>query len=172
MRNGTHYLLGLCEGNNCEGGNDGKDPGKGTILVLEYDTSAGLDGNWQVIDQILLPEDLPYQDYSGIDVYDNEFIVVVSQSESSLWVGRLDDDNWTIRGGDNGGFLFYFPIDSGGDKLFCEVEGVSWRSDNSVVITTDKTDDDDASSCDDHSQSLAVFTLPGFDSLSSLFKWE
>ena len=103
MRNGTRYLLGLCEGNNCEGGDDGKDPGKGTILVLEFDTSTGLQGNWQVVDQILLPEDLPYQDYSGIDVYDNEFIVVVSQSESSMWIGRLDDDNWTIRGGDNAG---------------------------------------------------------------------
>jgi len=103
LRNGTLYLLGLCEGNNCEGGDNGKNPGNGIILVMVYDPHSGVEGNWQVVDQIQLPSALPYGDYSGIDVFDNQYIVVVSQSASSMWIGRLDDETWTIRGGDNAG---------------------------------------------------------------------
>ena len=103
-RNGTHYLLALCEGNHCKGGDKGKEFGGGTILVSRFDSTLGdREGTW-VVDAILnLPSNLPFEDYAGVDVFENRFIVVISQSSRMLWAGQISPDTWTIEGGKNGG---------------------------------------------------------------------
>ena len=96
----------MCEGNHCKGGDTGKSPGKGTILVLRFDPTFGSrEGRWIVDDKIMLPSELPFEDYSGIDVYENRWITVVSQTSRLFWAGQLNQDSWSVEGGSDAGRL-------------------------------------------------------------------
>lgn len=158
-RNGTQYLLALCEGNGCKGGDEGKTHGKGTILVTRFHPDfflpGGKKGIWLVEDSIQLPSDLPFEDYSGLDVF-HESIAVVSQSSQYLWTGKLSLDSWTIEGGANGGNLYAFPEDSDGEK-FCGVEGVSWIDTETLLVVSDKSKDE---GCEVHSEATSIFKIP------------
>src|SRR5215467_11701189 len=91
-REGQTYLLGLCEGNRCKGGAEGRVPGGGRVQVFRR----GQD-QWDRVAQIPLPETVLFQDYSGIAVADGR-IAVVSQESSALWVGNLAPDGWEVTG--------------------------------------------------------------------------
>jgi hypothetical protein len=62
-REGQTYLLGLCEGNRCKGGAEGRIPGGGRIQVFRSGRR-----NWDRVGKIRLPETLLFEDYSGIAV--------------------------------------------------------------------------------------------------------
>src|SRR5579872_4890931 len=72
-RDGQTYLLGLCEGNRCKGGAEGRIPGGGRIQVFRRGPR-----DWDRVDKIRLPETVLFEDYSGITVTDDR-IAVVSQ---------------------------------------------------------------------------------------------
>jgi len=151
-RDNQLYVLVICEGNSCKGDSEGTKPGNGTILVLREPALAF--GKWQVVDSIQLPEiTAGFEDYAGLDVYDNKWIAVVSQTDSKLWVGELDPDSWAVLGD---GLTFDFPKTSNGKTQFCNVEGVSWMSKNQIVVTTDQNSD---SPCDTYAESLCIFTV-------------
>ena len=62
-RDGRTYLLGLCEGNRCKGGAEGRVPGGGRIHVFRRGRR-----NWDRVGKIRLPETVLFEDYSGIAV--------------------------------------------------------------------------------------------------------
>ena len=89
-RQGQTYLLGLCEGNRCQGGAAGRVPGGGRIHVFQRGRH-----HWDRVAKIRLPETVLFVDYSGIAV-NGDRIAVVSQVSSALWVGNLAPSGWQV----------------------------------------------------------------------------
>ena len=118
-RDGQAYLLGLCEGNRCKGGAEGRVPGGGRVQVFRRGQ-----GQWDRVAQIPLPETVLFQDYSGIAVADGR-IAVVSQESSALWVGDLAPDGWELTGA---GLSYALPRSADGSIVYGTAEGVSWMA--------------------------------------------
>src|SRR5215813_8725876 len=79
-RQGQTYLLGLCEGNRCQGGAEGRIPGGGRVHVFQRGR-----GHWGRVGTIRLPETVLFEDYSGIAITGDK-IAVISQASSALWL--------------------------------------------------------------------------------------
>jgi hypothetical protein len=147
---GRTHLLGLCEGNRCRAGEEGREPGGGRIHVF---TEGG--DQWDRIATIRLPRSLRFHDYAGIAVA-GERIAVVSQESSALWVGRLDPGSWTV----DEGTVHEFPRDRDGRRLYREVEGVSWLGRDRVVVVSDRAKGHARPEIREHDEAIAVFDVP------------
>jgi hypothetical protein len=132
QRDGVTYLLGLCEGNLCLSGKQGRTPGGGRIQVFRRGEQ-----HWQQVATLRLPTSLLFVDYSSLSVRGDE-ITVVSQRSSALWVGRLEPDRWEIA---DDGVTYTFPRGEAGKIVYRTVEGVSWLGPRRVVTVSDKDDD-------------------------------
>jgi hypothetical protein len=153
-REATTYLLGLCEGNRCRDGEEGRRPGGGRIQVFERG-----ERQWDHAATIRLPAALPFEDYSSLAVAGDR-LAVVSQESSALWAGRLHRTSWEVAGT---GAVWEFPPDREGRTVYCNVEGVSWISADRVVVVSDraKRDGRQDERCRAKDQSIHVFTIPG-----------
>lgn len=151
VRRGEHlYLLGLCEGNRCRSGQEGRTPGGGRIQVFTEGPQA-----WERIDTIKLPRGVRFRDYAGIALA-RDHIAVVSQESSALWVGRLAREGWSVV---DDGTVYDFPRDGEGRPLYDEIEGVSWLARDRVVVVSDRAKS--GGPCRRaHDESIAVFTIP------------
>ncbi len=150
-RCGVSYLLGLCEGNRCEGGAKGRIPGGGRIHVFTRGKH-----QWERADKIRLPETLCFEDYSGITVTGDR-IAVVSQVSSALWIGSLTSSSWEVTGE---GSCYAFPRDADGEIIYGTVEGVSWIAPDQVVVVSDKAKPDQDRRCRSKDQSIHIFRIP------------
>ena len=151
-RDGKLYLLGLCEGNRCRRGAAGWRPGGGRIQV--FATRAN---EWEHVDTIRLPASLWFEDFSSLAI-DGERLCVVSQESSALWLGRLAPSAWEVVGD---GTPFAFPTDADGRTVYCNVEGVSWLSEDQVVIVSDRAKPgQQRARCRAKDQSVHVFAIP------------
>jgi hypothetical protein len=148
------YLLGLCEGNRCKDGEEGRRPGGGRIQVFERGG-----GDWERAATIRLPASLPFTDFSSLAMAGDR-LAVVSQETSALWAGRLRPSSWEV---DGDGAVFAFPTDAEGRTLYCNVEGVSWMAADRVVVVSDraKRGGRQDERCRAKDQSIHVFTIPG-----------
>jgi len=153
QRAGRSYLLGLCEGNRCKDGREGRQPGGGRIQVFERGSR-----QWDRVGTIRLPASLWFEDYSSLSVAGDR-MVVVSQASSALWVGRLRPSSWELA--DDGG-VWVFPPDREGRTVYCNVEGVSWVGPDRVVVVSDRAKrEGQDQQCRAKDQSIHVFTIPG-----------
>ena len=125
---GQHFLLALCEGNNCRGGRKSKKGGRGRIHVLQQRR-----GMWKPVARIKLPRHVKFKDYAGMAVRGDR-IAVVSQESSRLWLGRFRSGEWKINGA---GRIYDFPRTKKGKRLYYTVEGVSWLSRTTLVAVSD-----------------------------------
>jgi hypothetical protein len=150
-RNGRSYLLGLCEGNKCEGGAKGRIPGGGRIQVFHRGPR-----HWEHVARIRLPETLLFEDYSGISV-DGDRIVVVSQVSSALWTGRLTPTSWDIA---DEGTTHAFPRNALDEIIYGTVEGVSWIAPDQVVVVSDKAKPEQDNRVRAKDQSIHIFRIP------------
>jgi hypothetical protein len=153
-RQGRAYLLGLCEGNWCRDGREGRRPGGGRIQVFDR----GRD-QWDHAGTIRLPAALPFEDFSSLAVTGDR-LAVLSQASSALWVGRLQPSSWAVA---DDGAVWGFPPDEDGRTVYCNVEGVSWLSAGRVVVVSDraKRDGGQHERCRAKDQSIHVFSIPG-----------
>jgi hypothetical protein len=152
-RAGRTHLLGLCEGNQCRAGAEGRRPGGGRIQVF-----ARTPRRWDRVGTIRLPESLWFEDYSSLAVAGDR-VAVVSQASSALWVGRLSPTRWELAGE---GTTYGFPLDAKGRTVYCTVEGVSWVADDRVVVVSDKAKAGaQHQRCRARDQSIHLFALPG-----------
>ena len=92
---GGGRALFLCEGNGCVGGREGRDPGRGVLLLARLDFSpdaAGEPGGcvWRVDKVVPLPPSAAFEDYSGLTLRDG-VLAVLSQVDGAVWVGRWDE---------------------------------------------------------------------------------
>ncbi|MEV0319242.1 hypothetical protein ACIBKX_14410 [Streptomyces sp. NPDC050658] len=152
-RQGTAYLLGLCEGNRCAGGKEGRRPGGGRIQVFKRGRR-----QWDHAATIRLPASLPFEDYASVSVREDGRIAVLSQASSALWVGRLSTKKWEV----DEGTVYHLPRDAKGRLAYGNPEGVSWVSADHVVVVSDrakKGPDNKLHRVKD--QSIHLFLIPG-----------
>ena len=116
-RNNIDYILALCEGNECRGGDKGRKPGGGRVQLFEKRKK-----HWSHSRTIALPDTLPFVDYSGMSI-DDGCVAIVSQVNSMLWVGRFDEAGWTWH---DEGRLYAFPRSDDGAIRYGNIEGVAW----------------------------------------------
>jgi hypothetical protein len=150
-RDGRTHLLGLCEGNRCRGGEDGRRPGGGRVHVFVEGS-----GRWQREHTIRLPESLRFTDYSSMSVAGDR-VAVVSQESSGLWVGRFARSSWDLV---DEGTTYSFPRDRQGRTLYGTVEGVSWLAGDEVVVVSDRAKPTQPSRFGAKDESVHVFALP------------
>jgi hypothetical protein len=150
-REGQTYLLGLCEGNRCKGGAEGRIPGGGRIQVFRSGRR-----DWDRVGKIRLPETVLFEDYSGIAVTGDR-IAVISQVSSALWLGRLPPDGWQVTGA---GTTYALPRDADGNIVYGTAEGVSWIAPDQVVMVSDKAKPEQDRRLRAKDQSIHVFRIP------------
>lgn len=151
-RGGELFLLGLCEGNRCRRGADGRRPGGGRIQVFARGAS-----DWAHLGVIRLPASLWFEDFSSLAI-DGDRLCVVSQESSALWLGTLEPSTWEIVGD---GMAFAFPTDADGRTVYCNLEGVAWLGRDQVVLVSDRAKPGaQPSRCRDKDQSVHVFAIP------------
>jgi hypothetical protein len=151
-RDGQTYLLGLCEGNRCKGGAEGRVPGGGRIHVFRRGAR-----HWDRVGRIRLPETLLFEDYSGLAV-SGDRMAVISQVSSALWLGALAPDDWAVTGA---GTTYALPRDPDGAIVYGTAEGVSWIAPDQLVMCSDKAKADQDPRCRAKDQSIHVFRIPG-----------
>jgi hypothetical protein len=150
-RQGQTYLLGLCEGNRCEGGAAGRVPGGGRVHVFRRGHL-----HWERAGKIRLPETVLFEDYSGIAVTGNR-IAVISQVSSALWLGHLAPSGWQTTGA---GLSYALPRDADGGIIYGTAEGVSWIAPDQVVMVSDKAKPEQDRRCRAKDQSIHIFGIP------------
>jgi len=128
-RNSKDYLLALCEGNKCRGGHKGRKPGGGRVLLFKKKKKC-----WLHSRTIKLPQSLPFVDYSGMSI-DGGRVAIVSQVNSMLWIGHLDEAEWSWR---DEGQLYEFPRSNNGGIQYGNIEGVGWISPIRIVTVSDR----------------------------------
>ena len=150
------YLLGLCEGNNCQGGKAGRTPGNGRIQVFKQDAH-----EWRHFGTIKLPGMIPFADYSSLALNDR-FITVISQVTSAMWVGKIREDAASLDAlFEDDGHLYTFPRDDEGRIIYCNLEGVTWIGDGMVAAVSDRSKaHQQASRCERKDQAVHIFRLP------------
>lgn len=150
-RDGRVHLLGMCEGNHCQGGRDGRRPGGGRVHVFVEDGD-----RWRRSDTIRLPPSLPFTDYSSLSVR-GERMAVVSQECSSLWVGRLSPSSWEVVGD---GAVYVFPRTRRGQICYGNVEGVSWLDERTLAVVSDRAKPGQPHRMRATDQSVHIVALP------------
>ena len=152
-RDGQDYVLGLCEGNKCKGGKEGRKPGGGRIQIFERGAS-----QWDHRGTIKLPKSVRFKDYASLDV-DNRRLAVVSQMSSALWIGEFQEKSWDFI---DDGTVYPFPRDEKGEIVYCNIEGVSWIAPRRIVVVSDRCKPgEQAKRCAEKDQSVHIFDIPG-----------
>ena len=82
-------------------------------------------------------------------------IAVVSQSSSALWIGTLATTGFAVE---DSGTIYEFPRDADRRVVYGTVEGVSWLTDDRLVMVSDRAKGDTPARAKE--QSLHVFRLP------------
>jgi hypothetical protein len=154
-RDGQDYVLGLCEGNKCKGGKQGRKPGGGRIQIFQKGT-----GQWDHKGTIKLPKAVRFRDYASLDV-DGNRIAVVSQITSALWIGAFREDGWGLV---DDGVIYLFPRNESGETIYCNIEGVSWITPRQIVVVSDKSKPGKQSElCRQRDQSIHIFDIPDIE---------
>ena len=146
------YLLGLCEGNRCRAGAEGRIPGGGRVHVFQRGHR-----QWERVGKIRLPETVRFEDYGGLAVAGDR-IAVISQESSALWVGKLAPAGWQVSGP---GTCYVLPRGADGGIVYGTVEGVSWMAADQLVMVSGKAKPEHEALCRDKDQSIHIFRIPG-----------
>jgi hypothetical protein len=94
---------------------------------------------------IEIPETAYFGDYSSIDMDANGRVILSSQEESQLWVGHMDgvqpDGLWDVLEMEftkDDYTLYDFPKNDNCETMYCNIEGVHWVNDYSIIAVSDK----------------------------------
>ncbi|KAL7068442.1 hypothetical protein ACR3K2_10510 [Cryptosporidium serpentis] len=121
---------------------------------------------WKTVRMIEIPSEVKFQDYSSIDVRGSK-VAITSQEDSAVWIGGVDYGDGEFLDPQKlslipGGKTYYFPRDHDCDYKYCNIEGVSFISDNLIVTVSDKMKKNKRQSpkCLEKDQSVHVFSIP------------
>ena len=161
-------LLGLCEGNHCSE-EFKNDRGNGRLIVMKQSTDKHGDCIWETVRTIKIPPSANFADYSAMAVKEDGYVAITSQEESQLWVGRLlgkqsGSDTWDVDNiaFDQVGEIFDFPKDNDCETVYCNIEGIHWIDDGTLMAASDKMKSKGKQDfrCMEKDQSVHVFVLP------------
>lgn len=156
-KDGVLYILGLCEGNHCAEGTQGKDKGHGKVVVMaradgsgDFPGGAAFGCHWRTVAVLDLPAEAHFQDYSAISLHRaSQTVAISSQENSQVWVGKLEGgsdgafDPAAASFPSAGGKVYDFPRNQNCEVQYCNIEGVAW------VEGGGGGDDDDGGGGDD-----------------------
>jgi hypothetical protein len=164
-------VLGLCEGNHCsESKKLQRDKGNGRLVAMKQVKSPD-DGTckWMTIRVINIPSSAYFGDFSSIDMDSSGRVIIASQEESQVWVGYLDgmqpNGLWDVEGmefREDEYNLYNFPKNENCETQYCNIEGVHWLDDYTILAVSDKMKGKGRQSyaCFQKDQSAHVFVLP------------
>lgn len=151
-RDDRDYLLALCQGNSCT--DDSQHTGNGRIQVLLQ-----TDETWQSTATLSIPSKADFEDYSDIALRNRAdgtaALAVVSHRSSALWLGELAFDPLRITGP---GEVYHFPRVGGVTPAYCTIEGVSFLSETTFAVVSDRAEAGE--DCVGKDQSVHLFALP------------
>ena len=100
----------------------------------------------------------------------NDWLAITSQEDSQLWVGRLlgkdpHSGRWDVNGMqfDQGiGEVFDFPLDTNCETMYCNIEGIHWINEGTLLAASDKMKKKGKQDfrCREKDQSIHYFVLP------------
>ncbi len=151
VKDNKTYILALCEGNDCEAGKGSKIYGAGRIIVFQKKKK-----KWKYTTSIKLPQTLEFIDYSGMDLNSDNALAITSQESSAIWIGRLNLKSWTIV---DDGAVYNFPKDKQENKLYCNIEGVAWITNDQLVVVSDAKKSDQPIQCKQKEQSIHIVSI-------------
>lgn len=168
---GELYMLGLCEGNNCAEGDEGKARGHGRVVVLRKVVDDDGSCEWRTMRQLVVPQSANFQDYSAISLDASGRVVISSQEESALWVGRMTgldagggfvEDHTEFDDADDASQVLRFPRDSNCRTTYCNIEGVFLTGPDTLVAVSDKMKKGGKQDfrCLEKDQSVHLFVMP------------
>jgi hypothetical protein len=163
-KQGEVYVLGLCEGNFCQGGPKGREPGNGRLIVLKRVEDTMLEGQhfdcvYETQQVINLPKSVNFVDYSSI-ARRGDKIAIASQESSRLWVGKIDLVTFEVI--DGGHHIYDFPRNDNCEIVYCNIEGIDFINDNMLIAASDQMKSGGRQSfrCLAKDQSVHVFVIP------------
>jgi hypothetical protein len=173
---GTLYLLGLCEGNNCKEGKAGQDRGNGKVVLMKkVNNVQGLVGGytcqWKTVRVMNLPKSAKFKDYSAISINPEGRVAITSQEDSQVWISQLTEfkngffDPELSEFDDKKAKVYDFPRDGGCNVVYCNVEGIHWFGSGNKYILVGVSDKMKSAGkqdyrCQEKDQSLHFFNLP------------
>lgn len=168
---GELYMLGLCEGNHCKEGKEGKDKGHGLAVLMRKDTSAKLGDYtcvWKTQRFLKIPDVADFQDYSALSITAEGRVAITSQEESQVWIGHLTHVRNGVFDPEKSEFstskmhVYNFPRDTNCEIIYCNIEGIHWINDELLVAVSDKMKKGGKQDfrCLNKDQSIHVFVLP------------
>ena len=143
-RGGKEYLFAMCEGNLCTDATEGG----GRVQAFTRTT----EGNWTWSHQLELPLTAEFEDYAGISYRDGR-LAVVSQASARVWVAEVDEEARLLVEGSQA--VYRFPT-----KGYCNVEGIAWLSEDTLVCVSDKKKSRQPDKCAKKDQSIHLFRIP------------
>ncbi|KAL4438157.1 hypothetical protein ABPG77_010518 [Micractinium sp. CCAP 211/92] len=153
------FLLGLCEGNHCKGGEEGQDPGNGRIIVSELRWNKDGSCHWEPVKKIKIPESAYFKDYAAMAYnYEIRKLAILSQEDAAFWVGDFDGDSLEFVGEE--GEVFHLPRDNHCEMIYCNAEGIQWVDHFRIVVTSDKAKSRQPYWCDQKDESVHLFAMP------------
>jgi hypothetical protein len=158
---GELYMLGLCEGNQCESGGA---IGKGIVLIMSRSYDEEGTCTWKTIREMSIPSSVQFDDFAAISLRGTT-VAIVSQEDSKLWIGSMtmdkngnfDPDNSELI--DNG-LRYSFPVNDNCDIIYCNVEGFAWIDDVRFVSVSDQMKSSSNYRCLNKDQSAHLFSFP------------
>jgi len=162
---GELFVLGLCEGNHCKAGKDGKDLGNGKIVVMRRNVTADGRCIWQTVRKIDVPSSANFEDFSAITIEQTEWKVAISsQATGEVWIGKMSTDANGFFDENNSklstGTVYGFNPNAQCQLQFCNVEGLHWRDEATLYSASDKMKADQPFQCLQNDQSVHLFAIP------------
>ena len=175
--NGDFHILGLCEGNHCS--HAGKDDiGNRQVVIMtrkQHDDGnhAAVDDDagciWETVRVVCIPQSATFLDYSSIDITQISHVVISSQEDSSVWLGRATGISDRIISPNEFEFeddeksrVLRFPRDSECHTVYCNIEGVHFINDEMSMAVSDKMKGNGRQDfrCQEKDQSIHPFVIP------------
>lgn len=157
-KQGESLLVGLCEGNNCMGGSEGREAGNGRLVVMRRVMRGG-ECRYETVEIVKLPTEVNFQDYSAIAVWDETTVAIASQENAAVFIGTLDLDGG-VRVTE--GKIIDLPRNDECEIKYCNIEGVAFVDEKTIVAVSDsmKSKGKQHFRCREKDESLHIFQLP------------
>ncbi len=123
---------------------------------------------WRTIKTIPIPHSAFFTDYADLSIRPDGRVAIVSQEDSAVWIGKLKGvqdgklDPDSVQFDHEMGQVFHFPKSNMCQTIYCNVEGVTFINDNTIMVVSDrmKGGGDQPFYCLEKDQSIHAFLLP------------
>jgi len=143
-------LIGLCE---APGGDKGKK-GPGTLHIHQLDDSGA-----RFLGKTTLPASVQFDDYADLAI-SGDRMAVVSQESATVWIGTWTEGPDGLPTPVAPGQLYSLPKGPDGEEVYCNLEGIDFIDQDTLVLVSDKAKSEQPKVCREKDQSVHVFGIP------------